>query len=196
MKCDILLSYTSDLPYSIVSDFIEEANGAGINVIAEKRESGPHAGIEWMLPTAVAVYLVKPYFEEILKEAAKDHYSILKKCLLKIIRNLFGEKPERRQEKVSDIFSVMSQTSDGIQIKFLFVEGVSAEVCEETIENIFRILREHYANAPNDGLSEKIGQLTQKSPHTIYLMYDEENKDHKILDPIKEAQKDSEHKNV
>ena len=196
MKCDILISYTSDLPYSIVSEFVEEAEGTGINVIAEERESGPHAGIEWMLPTAVVVYLVKPYFEEILKEAAKDHYPMLKQGLLKLIRKLFGEKPELRQEKVSDIFSVMSQTSDGIQIEFLFVEGVSAEVCEETIENIFRIMREHYANAPNDRLSERVRQLEQNSPHTIYLMYDEENKDHKILDPIKEAQKDSGHKNV
>lgn len=55
------------------------------------------ATIEWALPTAFIVYLLKPCFKAFLKAARKDHYEILKGKLASYIADKKKIKQERLQ---------------------------------------------------------------------------------------------------
>jgi len=58
--------------------------------IEPREEAGPFAGIEWLIPTAVIVYISKSYFDGFLKEMGKDHYALLKAGLKTLRTKLLG----------------------------------------------------------------------------------------------------------
>jgi len=64
-----------------ISDWCKDISDAGIEVEVIEYKNQPVMALEWLLPTGIVLYLAKPYFETMLKEAAKDHYQILKKVI-------------------------------------------------------------------------------------------------------------------
>ena len=79
---DIGIEYRDDIDPLIISEFKNVINVQNVKYDERSRPSDSmYAAHEWAIPTAVVVYLIKPYFETLLKEAAKDHYPILKKAI-------------------------------------------------------------------------------------------------------------------
>jgi len=182
------ISYQEDVP----SEFIEELAGTvsapNLLIRTESREIGVYAAIEWALPTLVIAYLSKPYFETFLQEAGKDHYQLLKKCLLRLFANLFGSKPEQRKEKRSQLFSVMAQLQDGRSLKFVFPEGISLEHYDKSLELMHSLLSQHYAKHPIDSITKMTERLSSPS-NSLYMEYKAEESAWAIIDPLIEAQK-------
>ncbi len=123
-----------------IADWCTEISNAGIDVEVIEFPNQPVAALEWLLPTGIVLYLAKPYFETILKEAAKEHYQILKKVVLeKIYPRHIGESGQKLvtvtaggKEKGSSFFSRTFSISTSLQkgevnieLKLLIPENAS-----------------------------------------------------------------------
>ena len=107
-----------------------------------KREARPQegafAGLEWLLPTFIFVFIGKAYFDAFPKEAGKDHYHLLKNALAKLtarwtgpaapkVRVYFSEgKAESPTPRYSLLYSMMAQLDDGISVKLLIQADFTA----------------------------------------------------------------------
>ena len=76
---DIALFYDEDISSDLFDGFERLLHDENISVrIESKPKEGPFACAEWFVPTVVAIFIGKSYFDGFLKEAGKDHYSLLK----------------------------------------------------------------------------------------------------------------------
>ena len=90
-KPQILISYDENVPDLIVDDIENLIKNDNLTLLVEKSSTlGIQAGVEWLLPTAVAVFITKSYFDAFLKEMGKDHYHLLKKGVNTVWQKLFS----------------------------------------------------------------------------------------------------------
>ena len=81
-KTHIALLHHSEVPAGLLDEFCASVNVDSLRLERVSRpELSPQMGIEWLAFPAIAVFLLKPYFDSFLKEAGKDHYHGLKKAL-------------------------------------------------------------------------------------------------------------------
>jgi hypothetical protein len=69
---DIALRYFTGLPDGYLDDFWESLPTSGFRVADREFQPGPFAAMEWLVPTAVAIYIAKPFFDVVIKRAADD----------------------------------------------------------------------------------------------------------------------------
>jgi len=129
---NIGLLYVDKIDDSFFHDFISTIDRDDLGLLVEARsESAPFACAEWFLPTAIAVFLGKPYFESFLKEMGKDHYTLLKNALsglcVKTVSNRRFEpviltsspKKTNKNNPYTLSFSIMADTGDGYNFKLM-----------------------------------------------------------------------------
>jgi len=88
----IAVSYEEQFPEEIISHFISGIASPGLDIKSEARESEPKAGLEWLVPTAVIIFIGKAYFDSFLKEMGKDHYQLLKRGVAALWKYFFGSE--------------------------------------------------------------------------------------------------------
>lgn len=121
----VLISVEESIPHEWVEEFAVRLHQAGVETKEERRESGPAAGIEWLLPTAIVVVFTS-YLAAMASQAGKDHYDALKKA----IRRLAERVRERRVTRIATSPGKMSRERpgqltialhgrDGIAIRFV-----------------------------------------------------------------------------
>ncbi|MFT7562320.1 MAG: hypothetical protein ACI93R_004255 [Flavobacteriales bacterium] len=182
------ISYLEDLPFEFIEEYTNTISATNLKIESESRENGIYMSIEWALPTIVIAYLTKPYFEAFLQEAGKDHYQVLKKGTLRLFSHLFGDNPEKRDKKRSQVFSVIVQLCDGRPLKFIFPEGITIQQYENSLELMYELLTKHYRDHPNDRITTMVEKLSTHS-HSLYVEYIAEESSWILLDPLLEAEK-------
>lgn len=98
--------------------------------LIERDDAETYAGLEWLMPTAVIVFIGKAYFDGLLKEMGKDHYALLKKGIKSLQAKLFG--PGATQYSMTGTagkvqadrlysltFSMLAEGQEGISFKLL-----------------------------------------------------------------------------
>ncbi|MEM9734831.1 MAG: hypothetical protein AAF903_15325 [Pseudomonadota bacterium] len=155
----LAISYIEDFPPELIEMIESEIGSTGQSIALHRRENTPYASMEWAIPTALIIYITKPYFEAFLGEAGKDHYNALKKGVMRAFRHLFGEKPELRVECRSLLFSIQARTWNDKTIKCIFPEGVSALQYQVMIEQLHELLVEDYSKKANSGLSAMLDSV-------------------------------------
>jgi hypothetical protein len=117
---------------------------------------GPQAGIHWLLPTAVVIYISKSYFDGYLKEAGKEQYYVLKNAIGSLWSTFFSENRVVRtrlvasrgkmpaDQKYSITVSVMAEADAGIRFKLLFEDESSAEKLNLAIAGFLTFLEAYY----------------------------------------------------
>lgn len=148
----VALSYTAPFPAATFDEFRNLLASGGTSVeIEERKASGPYAGLEWLIPTAVIVFLGKAYFDGFLKEMGKDHYAVLKQGLKTLYTRLVGPKaPQvtvvgsagkvRSPQQYSLVFSLLAEAEDGVRFKLLLQAGLSEAEYEATISAFIAFL--------------------------------------------------------
>ncbi|WP_370322301.1 hypothetical protein [Oricola sp.] len=184
----VALSYQEELPERIASDFINEASLSGLHIGSEKRPIGLYASFEWAVPTLIAVYILRPYLDAFLGEAGKDHYTVLKRALVKLLKKVYGSAPEKRPLRRSLLFSIQSTTRDGKPIKFVFPEGVNHEAYSEMLDELFGMLAEHKSMEEGGRLSTNILN-SRMFGRTYYLEFSEGQKSWTVIDVNAEIEK-------
>lgn len=144
-KSHITLLHHSKVPAGLLDDFCASVNVASLRLErVPQPEPRPQAGFEWLAFPAIAVFLLKPYFDSFLKEAGKDHYYVLKRALKALWSKLFSKDVEFQAAIVtasgvkkleySMLFAVYATFDDGNLVKLLIPEECSEEEYSASIE--------------------------------------------------------------
>lgn len=175
MMPHITIVYEEDFSKSIFDDFIDTLSSNQLShQLLSREKSGPFAGIEWLLPTAVIAYISKSYFDGFLNEMGKDHYNILKKGFFSLKENLVGSNAPKinlvtssfSKNKVNDenpysfVFSIMSDANDNKKFKLLIKKDISDDEYNKTIDSFLKFLQKYHNETLNDEIRAEIKQNT------------------------------------
>jgi hypothetical protein len=191
------ISYVEDLPRQPFDDFVAEVQRPDLDVRCEARERpGPYAGLEWLIPTAVVVFIGRAYFDAFLKEAGKDHYQLLKAAIQKLTKKFVGSsmpvgriyfaganKVQSPTPKYSLAYSVIANLGDGLSVKLLLQPDLSAEECNSAVE-VFTAFLEAGIKGTLD--PDSVEGLAGAKPvgGTLLVAYNRESKKLLVEDPI------------
>ena len=85
---DMGLSVAHGVPRQLVDDFLESAVVRDADVRGEVRDpEGAYAGMEWLLPPSVVLFISGKYFGKLMELAAEDHYPLF----VAAVRRLFDQ---------------------------------------------------------------------------------------------------------
>lgn len=130
------LIYTEDVPEAVFDDFVAAVSAPGLDLVLESREpDGPFAGMEWLIPTGVMLFLAQGYFNGFLGEMGKDHYAALKTGI-KGLRDRFstvrvtliGTPGKASADQPYSLFySIYFEDPAGRRFKFLVPNGEAGD---------------------------------------------------------------------
>lgn len=176
----LLIVYPENFPEELIEKDISELDLKKLNIQIEKQKNEAYSAMEWIVPTFLATYILKPYFDAFLGEAGKDNYQSLKAFCKKMLAK--GKEIDAHlvpatlsTEKLSKTYSqslavsILIETKTKRQIKMLFDNNLSLYEWENAMEKFSDLITEHYENYPNDKLSYSIKDLSPKPYYTIYV---------------------------
>jgi hypothetical protein len=186
--------YVESLPDALFSDFVSEVQHDGLEVVSESYEQQVYGGIDWLLPTAAAVYISKAYFDGFLGEMGKDHYALLKKGLSGLSRKLLGPTAPRavvvsspgkaaKEQPYSLTYSIVAEAGGGYRFKLLFPNDLTEQEYEATLSGFLDFLADFHTRGLPDALRQRL-ESTRAVGKTILLVYDLDLKDIRPIDPL------------
>lgn len=135
---------------------------------------GPYAFLEWLIPTAVILFMLKPYVEAFSTETGKLHADALHKGLSALWNKVFGPKPEVVATIVgtkgkagpgvfSPVLSVKAKRNDGGDVTLLFPPSTSTEHFFAAADRFIKLMETHYALSGTDALTETMNLIRNPS---------------------------------
>lgn len=157
----VALIYEQDIDKKVFNTFIDAISNNRLllkTIPVEKR--GPFAGMEWLVPTAILVYVGKSYFDGFLKEMGKDHYQLLKKGFYSLWEKLVSpESPQLvlvtgnsspnkiiKDNPYSLYFSITAEAHNNLQFKLLIQQNCTFEIYQKTINSFLDFLEKYHNN--------------------------------------------------
>ena len=162
---DIAVSYSELISEELIEELASALRSCGLTVVTEAHEETPQASLEWVLPTAIVVFLTQKYVGTLVQEAAKEHYPAIKRALARLVRRTTGPSREVRLEIVSSspakhpggeipVLSVYTQLRSGRRVKFLFENPLQDAEVEGALDLLISLLVEHQTGLGADTLSQ------------------------------------------
>src|SRR5438105_566229 len=111
---DLAVLTAESIPRQLLDDVLGDLSRSGARVVSESRASGPYASLEWLIPTAVTVFVAHRYLGTLLGEAAKDHYVVLKSALRRLVIRTTGPDREIRVHIVSSSPAKARSTDEAV----------------------------------------------------------------------------------
>jgi len=170
---------------AIGADFCTDTRRLGIVVAAEHEpEFSIKAGIEWLMPTAIALYIANKYLGTLLQEAAKDHYPHLKAAVLRLVRRTTGRDRELTLKVLSSspakvsgadpaTFTVWVALNGSRRAVFRFDHQIQPEDLALATDSLFRLLEAHAGGGETDFLS-KAPTFSESSWAPVICRFDAE----------------------
>lgn len=159
------IAYVEEIAASNVDEFVSSIESEGLRIKKQSRENfDAFMGLEWLMPTAVAVYFFKPYFEAFLSAAGKSHYEILSKSLGKLTEKYFGKnaphatvvsaggEAKRPSGKFSLTYSVLIQVEVGVTLKLLIPSDASPKEASNAARAFLALASDPEAEGQIEGL--------------------------------------------
>lgn len=202
MNPHITIMYEEDFSESIFDEFIDTLSSKNFSIqLLPREKSGPFAGVEWLLPTAVIAYISKSYFDGFLNEMGKDHYNLLKKGFLSLKENLVGSKAPKvtlvtssfsenkvkKDNPYSFTFSIISDADDNKKFKLLIKKDISDDEYNKTIDSFLTFLQKYHNETLNDEMRAEIKQNT--FANTILVAFHPETDELIFVNPIPQRTK-------
>jgi len=182
------LDVPENFPDVVIDKITTDIQSSGLKVKVNKHKTSVMAAaLDWVLPTAIAAYVFKPYFESFLQEAGKDHYKMLKSWLkkfandgraIKVYRITASQSTQKNidNDDQSRSVSILLQTKNGKIIKLLFNDSMTQEDWNNAIEQLLDFALEHYEKFPNDRLSSVLEELETERSAWVYAIIDKTSK--------------------
>ena len=157
-----------------------------LKLVQKQKAMGPSASLEWIVPSAIGVYLLKPYFESFLKEMGKDHYGVLKNWInsnrknhglfkTKSIASTVSNAKIDKEFEVNNFFCVYFQLPNGAFAKIFMPQSEEEEVNENAILELLNDLAKIYEKG-DSMYSAMINEFNPKSYDEIFFIFDTETK--------------------
>ena len=198
---DIGLRYFSGLPDGYLDDFRESLPTENFRVSEKEVPPRPLNAMEWVVPTAVAIFFAKPFIDVLLKRAADDFadavYPRFKSGIASLAKKLFVRErvPLKRVTRAGATdapaalyFSIESETRTTKRVKFVFANVLTDEQYDACIDQAFQMLEQHHATQDGtDSLSSQIATLPENRQDHIFLVYNPNSDTWEVRDPIQES---------
>lgn len=195
----IIIGHSPLIPTSIVQELRRELSDADLTVNSKELDGGPYACYEWLMPSALAVFVAKPFYDELSKRMAEDFadsvYPGFKAAILKAAnsaRSLAISVFTTAKHKVSDpssiLFCVYSVTRDGQRLKFLFDSELPIESTKCAIDSMFELMARHHVSEVCDELSQQIASLSNPTVSTVLLRFDTKTTKWRVFDWLQETE--------
>jgi hypothetical protein len=145
---ECLVATLDGLADDAVDEFVGSLRDANVDVRIERTKAEDHifAGVEWLLPTAIVLFVAEKYFGTLIAEEAKAHYPIIREALKRLIRRVLpkdqppllvevvsAHAPLKKSEDGIGILSVYSRLPDGRTVKFVFEASHEPEAAAEAL---------------------------------------------------------------
>ncbi|MEQ8797984.1 MAG: hypothetical protein RJQ08_07240 [Salinisphaeraceae bacterium] len=194
-KPHIGIQYLRKLPHKPIQEFAGEISHPNLEYLEDAQsEFGPYAGLEWLLPTAVVLYIGRPYFKAFLTEAGKDHYQILRTAVVKLSQKYIGKSVAKLHSisaggkgggatgTYSLIYSIIIELNQGLRFKLLIEEDLSPEQVELATAALLDCAKAFHNESelpvPIEGL-----KFVKPFSGTILINYNFESDHFVIIDP-------------
>jgi hypothetical protein len=153
---DLELSFISNFDAHTFEAIAEDMGAGGAHIeLTPRPPDGPYAFLEWLIPTAVILWMVKPYLQSFSKETGKLHAEGLHGGLSKLWSKIFGPKPEItyhivgssgkvKPEVFSAAVSVRAKRNDGGDVILLFPSGTSDKDFSLAVDRFMEMMKQHY----------------------------------------------------
>ena len=153
-KPHLALAYDESIPSEMFDQFSREIEKDSLYFQRQSLpQRGPQGSLELLGLTAIALFILKPYFEGFMKEAGSDHYKILKKALHNLWQKFYNKDTNVRflvltsegevRTEYSLLFSINAQISSEVMVRFLIREDWSEKEFVAAIDTFLTLL-EHY----------------------------------------------------
>ena len=194
-KPHIAILHVKSVPADAFNDFTQTISSENLDFQVESREDGgPFAALEWLLPTAIIVYISKSYFDGFLKEMGKDHYNLLKMGLGKLRKWAVGPSAPKvtllgssgkitKEQPYSLVFSALAEADSGITFKLLIQTGISEQEYEDSVKAFLDFLFAFHAGTLNANTLESLSS-TRVVSGTLLVAFNHTTKVIEPIDPI------------
>ncbi len=190
-----------EFPVSFQKDFqnlmVNEIEHEFLDLRIRRKGFDPVASLEWIVPSLVAVYIFKPYFESFLKEAGKDHYLMLKNKINDIlskteklkVREITSSKivdEMNNQYTQSKAVSICIETKGKIQIKLLYDNRLDLDTWQKATTNFLNLVEDHYEGL-NEGnpLTNYLNELDEIREKFVFAIIHPVSKDWTLISNVK-----------
>lgn len=191
----LAVSFSRNIPPEIFDDFVQAVSSRNLNLRVEPREQdGPYAGLEWLLPTAVIIYIGKSYFDGFLKEMGKDHYHALTAGLKTLWAKLLGpcapgvtvistQGKASTDRLYSLAYSIIGVADPRLRFKLLLRCDDTQTEYEDTIEAFLAFLEAYHEHSLDPAMVEKL-KVARVVGGTLLLAFNHETKTLDAVDPV------------
>lgn len=194
---DVAVLHLNTIPESDFDELRNAVEGGSLRFHSESYEPSPQAGVEWLLPTALAVYIAKSYFDGILKEIGKDHYSAFKAGVRPLWARLLGPAAPkmvvvgtrsklRKDQPYSLVYSIVAEAGPRLRFKLMFPSDLSEMEYEEAVAVFFSFLKDFHGQSLGHSMVSKL-QSARVLSGTVLLVYDQSEAALRVLDPMLRA---------
>lgn len=172
------MSSLDTLPEALVDDFVNEIAAPKLT-LQRDTHSGFVAGLEWLMPTAIVLFITQAYFSALLGELGKEHYKVLKRAAARLYEKasslgftrLGSPGKIREDESYSFAFSIMVPASGAMTLKLLIQPNLSKAEAEEAISAFLDLIESLFNGTTENEVIERLGRTPQVS-RTLLLAYD------------------------
>lgn len=190
----VAVLHSQSIPTSDFQELRLAVEREGLRFESESYEPGPQAGLEWLLPTALAVFFFKSYFDGIFKEIGKDHYTAVKASLKPLWSRLLGpDGPKmvvvgtqgkvRSDQPYSLVYSIVAEAGPQLRFKLMFPSNLSEHEYEEAVTAFFSFLTDFHGQSLADSMVAKL-QSARVLSGTVLLVYDQAMATLRVVDPL------------
>lgn len=191
----LALAYTKSIPADTFAEFRRLVDVDGVRLQVEERaEGGPYAGLEWLIPTAVIVFIGKAYFECFLKEMGKDHYVALKAGLKSLYARLLGpgapdvtvvssKGKDSSYQSYSLLYSLLAEGNNGIRFKLLLKRSSIQEEYESTVSAFLEFLDAYHMGTLDQSIVAEL-QNARVFSKTLLLSFNPSLNRVQPIDPL------------
>jgi hypothetical protein len=149
-----MLMVQEGLPDFIATEFQAAAEKLDFDVAVVRKPAGPFAGIEWLMPTAIGLYVTARFFDGFIQEAGNDAYTAVKQSALNLWRHskkvritLTGSSGKvSRIQPYSLAFSITGEIVAGLRFKFVVQSDISPESAETGINAFLELIADLLAD--------------------------------------------------
>ena len=191
----IAISHIDSIPEEIFSDFVRAIYTDRLRLDIESRKDGViYAGLEWLIPTAVIIYIGKSYFDGFLKEMGKDHYNLLKVGLKALREKLLGPAAPQmtvmsspgkttQNQPYSIVYSIVAEGDGSLRFKLLLQREASELDYDEILTAFLGFLEAYHAHATEAAVVANL-EAPRASGGIVLLAFNLETKALEVIDPI------------
>lgn len=182
MNSEILIKIDNYIGEEALSEVCTDLRCAGVKVNTKvENRSGPFGSLDWLIPTAIGVYLMKPYVDGFLTKAGEDHYEALINVIVnKIWPRIFGENKDWHREMVtmsgqikenafSSSFSLSQPLTMGgikFEVRLIFRKNSDKASMGDAIHKFLELIESHRKNDTLEDFAKKLYELDGKKQWT------------------------------